>query len=93
MYFEMLSSTILFSVDVRSKIRHVFELIFNFEKRDHYQNEIVLNFWKSGKFAFLCNKAVTVSLGKYGFTMLWLSVNSFAGFLIYTVVWGFFFFF
>lgn len=35
----MLSSTILFSVDVRSKIRCVFELIFNFEKRDHYQRD------------------------------------------------------
>lgn len=78
----MLSCTVLFPVDVRSKIRHVFELIFSFEKRDHYQNEIILNFWKSGKSTFLCKKAITVSLGRYSFTMLWLSVNSLQSFNI-----------
>lgn len=65
----MLSSKFLFSVDVRSKIRHVFALILNFEKRYHYQNKqkIILNFLEIRKNDFLMQKGYyAVSLVRNG---------------------------
>lgn len=55
----MLSSKFLFSVDVRSKIRHVFALILNFEKRYHQNKQkIILNFLEIRKNDFLMQKGL-----------------------------------
>lgn len=47
--YEM-SSEFSLSLDVRSKIRRVFALILNFEKR------LIIKFWKPGKMILSCAK-------------------------------------
>lgn len=47
----MLSSKFSFSIDVRSKIRHVFAIILNIEKRDYKNNTKLLETRKNDSYA------------------------------------------